>query len=61
MKHQQHAPPDWLMEFSLIVFIVAILIMAGVNVVQRFRLRARKSSSRGKQQRRPNKRRRRRH
>lgn len=45
MKHQQHAPPDWLMEFSLAVFIVAILIMGGISVFKRLRRGAPKVTS----------------
>lgn len=46
MKHQPHAQPDWLMEFSLAVLIVAILLRGGITVLEHLRRGAAKTTLR---------------
>lgn len=37
MHHQQHLPPDWLVEGSLAILIAALLIMGVIALIQRLR------------------------
>ena len=42
MSLQEHAPPDWLIEAFLLVFILAIVIMGMIALVTRLRRGPRK-------------------
>ena len=37
MNHQDHLPPDWVIEMSLTIFAVAILIMGVITMLKRLR------------------------